>query len=156
MTSDRSRAGEGDAANARVAQDLFADCAARAGDHVDRALGQLLLGFSFTKRGLLDQFDGADGCERSGAGRLDDNRVAGGQCRAKLGTHEGQREIPRHDAAADADGLADDHAVGAFLRQRHVGAADFRGEPGIKFQAVNQVVNFQAGFEKSLALLLSQ
>src|SRR5262249_50726743 len=103
VTPNRSGAGEGDAANAWIAQDLFADCAARAGDDVDRALGHLLLSFAFTKRRLLDQFDGANGCEGSSASRFDDDRVASGQRWAEFGTHEGQREIPRHDATAHTD-----------------------------------------------------
>src|SRR5262245_7978287 len=147
VAADGSRAGEGDTTDARVAQDLFTDGASRTGDDVDRALGQLLLGFTFTKRCLLDQFDGAHGCQWSGARRLDDDRVSGGQSGTKFRSHQGQGEVPRHDAAANADGLANDHAVGALLRQRYVRAADFRGEAGIKFQAVHQVVNFQARFE---------
>ena len=111
-------------------------------------LGKCLLRLAFAEGRLGDQFDDFDRGKRSGAGRLDDDRVAGGERRAELGAHQSQREIPRHDAAAHADRLAHDHAVGAFLRQRHVRAAHFGGETRVEFQAVDEMMNLQARFEQ--------
>ena len=37
-----------------------------------------------------------------------------------------------------------------------MGAAHFRSEAGVEFQPVHQMMNFQTGFEQSLALLLGQ
>ena len=56
MAADSGRAGEGDAAHARIAQQLFADAAAGAGDDVDRARRKLLR-FAFAEGRLLDQLE---------------------------------------------------------------------------------------------------
>jgi len=156
MSADRRRAGEGDAADARVAQNFLADRAARTSDDVDGALGECLLLLALAVSRLLNLLDRDQRRERRRARGLDDDRVACSKRRTQLGSHERKREIPRHDARANADRLAHDHAVGVFLRQWHVRAADFGGETGVEFQTVDEMMDFQSRLEKRFSLLLGE
>ena len=61
---------------------------------------------AFWNTSLNGQRGDADGGERGFFGRLQDDRVAGRQRRAEFPAGHHQREVPRHDGANDADGLA--------------------------------------------------
>jgi len=95
--ADLGRAGEGDLVDARVAHHGHSDLTARAGDDVEHALGQACLSREI---GELERG------ERRQGGRLEHHRIAGGQGRRDLPRREQEREVPRHDRADHADGLA--------------------------------------------------
>ena len=155
VAADFGRAGEGDAPHARVAQQLFADLAAGAGDDVDRARRQL----ASCRRANV-------ACWISSAVRS----VASGVVDAGLMTivlpaaSAGPSLVPISVSgkfhgmmrAAHADRLADHQAVGALLGQRHVAAADLGRQARVELQAVHQVVDLEIGLEERLALLGGQ
>src|SRR5437867_2712462 len=156
MPSHLRRTREGDATDARIFQQLFSYRAARSGHHFHGSLWQSLLLFPFAVSALLVLFHAEQGRERGGAGGLDNDCVPCRESRPELCPHQRQRKVPWHDPATDANRLAHHHAVGPLLRKRNMSATDFRGEAGVEFQAVEQVVDFQTGFEESLALFLGQ
>ncbi|MCY1352244.1 hypothetical protein D9M69_385320 [compost metagenome] len=90
-------AGEGDLAHVLVLGQALAGGVSVTRHHVDHAIGEAH---------FLHQFGDAQGGQRGDLRRLDHHRVAGGQGRAHLPTGEHQREVPRHDLADHADGLA--------------------------------------------------
>jgi len=83
-----------------VVSDRTAGGGAVAGEDVDDASGEASLDAKLSS---------AEGTERSLLGRLHDHDVAAGKERADLpGPHE-EREVPRDDDTADADGLEEGH-----------------------------------------------
>ena len=143
----RRRAGEGHAAHGRMANQLLADGAARARDALEHARRQA---------GLVEEADHFQGRQGRGARRLDDDRAAGDEGRANLGTHQRQGKVPGDDAHGDADGLLEDETVGPLVqggRQRYLSAPNLARQPGVELEAVQKMVEFAFGLKKGLALL---
>src|SRR5471030_399876 len=126
QATDFGRAGEGQLVDTRMVDDRFAD-AAIAGDDVDDA-GRYA--------GLHADFGEQHRRQRGEFGRLEDDRVTGGQRRGDFPGQHQQREIPRHDLADHADGAVVGEFFGLQLcpagvvvevarRQRHVDVARF-------------------------------
>jgi hypothetical protein len=90
-------AGEGDLVDIHVAGQRRAGGAAEASDNVDHAFGEA---------GFQRQLTQPNGGERRLLGGLEHDGAAGGQRGPELAAGHRQREVPRHDLAGHADGLA--------------------------------------------------
>ena len=97
--ADLGRAGERDLVDRRMARQGVADDPAGTGHDVEDAVGQA---------GFGRQLGEAQGAQRRLAGRLEDDRVAGGERRAELPGGDDQRVVPGHDRGDHADRLAGD------------------------------------------------
>ena len=106
---DLGRAGEGDLGDVGVLDQPLPADAAGPGDDVEHALGQPGL-----ERDPLE----LDRAQRRQLGRLEDDRVAGGERRRDLPGGDRQREVPGHDQADDAERLAEGHVDAAGDRDR--------------------------------------
>ena len=93
--ADLGRAGEGDLVDVRVRDERPAGLAG-AGDDVDDAGRQV---------GLLADLGEQQRGQRRGLGRLEHDRVAGGERRRDLPRQHQQREVPRDDLAGHAERL---------------------------------------------------
>ena len=87
-----------DLAHERVGDEPLADDRALAGDHREHALGQ---------PGLERQLAEPDRGQRGELGRLEHDRVAGGERRREAPAGDRHREVPRHDDADDAERLVE-------------------------------------------------
>lgn len=87
-----------------MADDRVADDAAAAGQHGEQCGGQCGLG-----QCLVDEAAEGEGDERGPLRRLEDDRVASGECGGELLGVAGDGRVPRGDRADDADGLVDAH-----------------------------------------------
>ena len=143
-------AGEADLSNFGIDQQFFADHAAGAGDDIQHALGSA---------GVLDRFvddlTSAQIGERRGAGRFDDDAVAGEQRWTELVAHQRNREIPRHDGAADAEGFAQNDAMAAGVEHHRAGAHGFR-HAAVMIEGVDEAADFQNRLAHRLALFFGQ
>ncbi len=90
MLADFGGTGEGDAIHIHVHGQRLAYGMAKAGQHVEYAVGNTR---------LLGQTRDAQGGQGGLFGRLEDHRVAGGERRAQLPAGHHQREVPRHDGS---------------------------------------------------------
>ena len=100
ILADFGRAGEGDHIDIHMTAERLAGGLAEARKHVEHAIGNA---------GFGGEFGEAKGVKRRLLGRLQDDRVAGRECRPKLPGRHHQRKVPRHNRADDADRLAGDH-----------------------------------------------
>src|ERR671910_806446 len=107
---------------------------------------------------LLHQLGDAQRGERGGIGRLHHDRVASGERRSGLGSHQREREVIGHDRGTYADRLLDYHAVGASERRRQVRVHTFDlvGKVSIVGHPVQEVVKFSHRLGERLALLAYQ
>ncbi len=107
--ADLGRAGEGDLGDVGVLDEPLPALAAGAGDDVEDALGEADL-----DRDPLE----LERAQRRQLGRLQHDRVAGGERRPELPGGDRQREVPGHDQADDAERLAEGHVDAAGDRDR--------------------------------------
>ena len=106
--ADPGRAGEGERPGQLVLDDRVADLRAGAGDDAEPALGQARLDQDL---GQLQRRD------RRLSGRLENDRVAGGDRRPELVGDQVEREVEGADRADDAVGDAQHHAELAGARR---------------------------------------
>ena len=88
--------------------------------------------------------------ERGERRRLEDDRVAAGQGRGELPGGDEQREVPRHDEAADADRLAQ-HDVEPGVLDRDDRAEVLVGGAGVVLEHVGRRVRLPAGVADRVA-----
>ena len=136
---------EGNPAHFWVLQKLFAHNAARSGHDVQYALRQA---------GLIQDFNNAQGRERSCRSRLHDNGAACCECGSDFRAHERNRKIPWHNGAGHSDRLLQHHAVHLVVRKRHVGAANLGSKTGVKVHAVQEVLDLSLRVADRFSLLL--
>jgi hypothetical protein len=139
----RGGAGEGDLPQAGVGQQRPGDPGGgRGGDDVEDAGGQ-----AGVEHGLREVLGG----ERGELGGFEDHGAAGGDGGGDLAGGHGEREVPRGDEQARADGFVLDEDLVLALGGGEVAAvvADgFFGEPA---QELGPVGDFAAGFGQGLA-----
>ena len=95
--------GEGELAQPRILQDGVRDGVVTTGDDIDDPGG---------KTGVDEGLGEEQGGQRGGRGRADDHRAASGKSRGDLTGGHGQREVPRGDEQARADGSLGDELEG--------------------------------------------
>ena len=127
LAADHGRAGERDLRDAGVVHQGGAGLAV-AGEHVQRALRQ---------PGLERELAEAQRGQRRLLGRLQDDRAAGRERRRDLPGRHQQREVPRDDLAADADGLAQRVAEDVAGGDRDRLALDLRRPARVVAQVVD-------------------
>ena len=125
--------GEGELAQPRVLQDGVRDGVVTTGDDIDDPGG---------KTGVDEGLGEEQGGQRGGRGRADDHRAAGGKSRGDLAGGHGQREVPRGDEQARADGPLGDELADLALREQAVVTANAHcllGEPAQELPAVGDL-----------------
>ena len=148
LVADFHAAGEGDLAHVGRAGDGVANLRAGAGDGLD--------GF-FRQAGFQQDLGEFQGRQRSVAGRLEDDGVAGGQGRPHLVAHQVQREVERRDGGHDAHGHADgepelaDHAGSGV--QRHGLAVQSLGFLGGQRDGLDGALHFATALSNDFAFL---
>jgi len=103
--------------------------------------------------GAHGELGGGQRGERRVFGGLDDDRAAGGQRWRDLARNHCQREIPRRDRRAHADGLAQHQQAAIVVEGRQGLAVDALGLFGEPFDEAGRIGDLAAGLAKRLALL---
>ena len=125
--------GEGELAQPQILQDGVRDGVVTTGDDVDDPGG---------KTGVDEGLGEEQGGQRGGRGRADDHRAASGKGRGDLTGGHGQREVPRGDEQARADGSLGDELADLALREQAVVTANAHcllGEPTQELPAVGDL-----------------
>ncbi len=123
MLADLGGAGEGDAVHIHVHGQRLAHGMAKARQHVKDAVRNAR---------LLGQTRDAQGGQRGFFGRLENDRVAGSECRAQLPAGHHQREVPRYDGGNHPERFAGHQRQGRLLHRGDliVNLVDRFGVPG--------------------------
>ena len=137
----RRLAGEGDLVDAGMSGERLADLLAGTGEDVHHAIGDARFATDLAQHHRGD---------RGGAGRFEDEGVAGGEGWGQLPGGHQQREIPGHDLGADADRLAQG-VVEQRAVHRDLLAPELRGEPGVVLEAVGGGGDVAARLDDDLA-----
>ena len=132
--ADARRTGERDLVDVWVHQQRLADVRPAAGHHIQYARRQEL-------RGDLRHLQ--DG-ERRLLGRLQDQRVAGGERCRRLHSGDHQRRIPRQNSGHDAEGFPAS-VLQLIVTGRQNGTLEFTGDTAEITEQVDQGLRFRAG-----------
>src|SRR5919112_1439997 len=132
--ADRRRACEGDLGDVGVLYEPFPHLAPRTHDDVDHALRDA---------GLQRYAPELQCRKRRELGRLEDQRVAGGERRRHLPARYGEREVPRDDEPDDPEGFAERHVYAP--RDRYGVAEQPLGHPRIVVEGLRDHPHLAAG-----------
>ena len=135
------RAGEGDAAHQRMADQRRARLLAIAGDDIEHARREA---------GLRRELGEAQRGQRRLLGRLEHRRAAGGQRRRQRAGRHAERIVPGHDMGGDAERLQQ-REVDEVGPERDGRALHLVGGAGIVDQGRDDAVDVAARFLQRLA-----